>query len=493
MTIDELAKAKANSIPNSKLVKYYEAALPQYHMEVVLTLLKTKKLSVLQEFILKFLNAGEDDITSIRTFLGVNSSVINNAISELNKSNLASVDIFRSKIRITDKGEEALKEAMTNVPEDVEYVIYVDGLLGTIYLDTRKLYSQKDVTIHGLTSVVPAIDRPDLEYLSYEEVKRAVSLFKKNHAFEKDKLEGDLLEISALNKVYVEYKKTSVLVFMNERTNDIELQVYEGNTRNDEYGIALQKLYNSNTKVFEFDSLHEADRTDEHPLTSLLPLEIIESAKEYSNKSNGLEREILSLSSQLKNAKDNNALGNGHHEETDTERIRFLEQKISEMESERKGADRVLSTYDHRPLLIDALKNAKHSVVIISPWIKSSGVNNHIINLIENALQKKTKVIIGYGISEKEDNDQWILRRLHDIKKRNYGDKLYLIKLNNTHEKVLIKDNEFMVITSFNWLSFKGDPKKGFRQETGYYTESKEAISQMKSNLSQPQRLGIEI
>ena len=28
------------------------------------------------------------------------------------------------------------------------------------------------------------------------------------------------------------------------------------------------------------------------------------------------------------------------------------------------------------------------------------------------------------------------------------------------------------------------DPNKGFRQETGYYTESKEAINQMKANLS---------
>ena len=76
------------------------------------------------------------------------------------------------------------------------------------------------------------------------------------------------------------------------------------------------------------------------------------------------------------------------------------------------------------------------------------------------------------------------MQRLTDIQKKKYGDKLLLVKLSNTHEKVLIKDNEYMVITSFNWLSFKGDPNKGFRQETGYYTESKEAINQMKANLS---------
>lgn len=123
-------------------------------------------------------------------------------------------------------------------------------------------------------------------------------------------------------------------------------------------------------------------------------------------------------------------------------------------------------------------------VVIVSPWIKSGGLNNEILGRIERALRRNTQIIIGYGISEKEDSDKWILQRLSDIKSKPYGKYLYLIKLSNTHEKVLIKDNEYMVITSFNWLSFKGDPNKGFRQETGYYTESKEAIKQMKENLS---------
>ena len=118
-------------------------------------------------------------------------------------------------------------------------------------------------------------------------------------------------------------------------------------------------------------------------------------------------------------------------------------------------------------------------------------MNNEVLGRIERALKRNTQVIIGYGISKKEDSDKWILQRLTDIQKKKYGNKLLLVRLSNTHEKVLIKDNEYMVITSFNWLSFKGDPNKGFRQETGYYTESKEAIKQMKANLSN--RMNIKI
>ena len=159
------------------------------------------------------------------------------------------------------------------------------------------------------------------------------------------------------------------------------------------------------------------------------------------------------------------------------------------MKNERKSADRVLSTYDHRPLLLDALNNAKNTVVIVSPWIKSGGLDDEILGCIERAVQRKTRVFIGYGISKKEDSDKRILRKLSNIQNKQYGNNLYLVRLGNTHEKVLIKDNEYMVITSFNWLSFKGDPNRGFRQERGIYTEYKDAIKQMKEELSNSMKI----
>ncbi|MBU4439646.1 MAG: MarR family transcriptional regulator, partial [Firmicutes bacterium] len=72
----------------STLVKYYEAGIPQWHMETVLTMLKPKKLSVLQEFILKFVSAGIDDISDICRFLGINASAVNNAVALLQKASL---------------------------------------------------------------------------------------------------------------------------------------------------------------------------------------------------------------------------------------------------------------------------------------------------------------------------------------------------------------------------------------------------------------------
>lgn len=489
MTIEELAKKQETSVPNSTLVKYYEAGIPQWHIEAILTMLKQKKLSVLQEFILKFISSGIDDVSNICKFLGVNKSAVNNAVAILQKNNLITVDIFNLKLKLTDKGENALKEATTIVPEDIEYALYVDGLIGNVYLDTRNLYTSKELRRFEIKPINTIVEKPTLDTLVYEEVKRAINLFKRTHAYEKDKLEGDLQEVSRVTKAYVEYKKVYVLVFLNNKSEDIEFQVYDGTTRNDDYSIALQKQYNNNTHILDFDSIEATDREVDSSLISVLPQEIIESAKSFSYKDSTLKREISNLTTQLEEIKDNS--DEEEKKESATERIRFLEKKIAEMRDESKRADRILSTYEHRPLLLDALDNAQNTVVIVSPWIKSSGLNGEILSRIERALQRKVQVFIGYGISKREDNDKRILRSLEDIHNRQFGKRLHLIRLNNTHEKVLIKDDEYMVITSFNWLSFKGDPKKGFRQETGYYTESKDAIKQLKDNLSN--RMNIKI
>jgi phosphatidylserine/phosphatidylglycerophosphate/cardiolipin synthase-like enzyme len=45
--------------------------------------------------------------------------------------------------------------------------------------------------------------------------------------------------------------------------------------------------------------------------------------------------------------------------------------------------------------------------------------------------------------------------------------RLDIVEHGNTHEKVLIVDHEFMVVTSFNWLSFRGE--WGQRDEAGIY------------------------
>lgn len=226
---------------------------------------------------------------------------------------------------------------------------------------------------------------------------------------------------------------------------------------------------------------------------SIIPDDVKDEAKAYTHRSMEIDKELTQLQTQLNAYQEQSSEEESIETNDAAEEIAELKKRIEEMEEERISANRVLSTYDHRPLLIRALNEVQNTVVIISPWIKKGGLNNEILRLIEKTVRDGKRVIIGYGISEEEDSDKYIIDRLKEIATKKYRGKLELKALNNTHEKVLLMDNKFLVITSFNWLSFKGDPKRGFRQETGIYTESKESIKAMKENLSQADRLGIQL
>ena len=203
--------------------------------------------------------------------------------------------------------------------------------------------------------------------------------------------------------------------------------------------------------------------------------------RSYTNRAVEIDKEIEQLKSQLSEITNQSE---GSEDENTRFQIHEIQQQIDEREDEREGATKILSTYDHRPLLIKALNEAHNSVIIVSPWIKRGGLNNEILSLIRSAVNRGINITIGYGISQKKDSDKLVLEELNKIAKNKNKGKLQIVALNNTHEKVLIMDNKFLVITSFNWLSFGGDPKRGFRQETGIYTESIESILDMKADLS---------
>jgi hypothetical protein len=65
------------------------------------------------------------------------------------------------------------------------------------------------------------------------------------------------------------------------------------------------------------------------------------------------------------------------------------------------------------------------------------------------------------------------LRKLKD-KYLNFS----FVRFGNTHAKVLIKDHDFAAVTSFNWLSFKGDPNRPLRDEQGTLHQSREKVDQ---------------
>lgn len=492
MTIEELAQKNSNAVAGYDLVKYFEAASPVYKIELRFTMQKKKPLSILQEFILRFLKENVMSTDTICAFLGINPDVVFNAIADLRANDLLTVDIYRENLKLTDKGRKVLDKASVIVPEELSFSVMMDGLTGDVFIDTKRYYKGNELKDNTMVPLKTALNRPSIEDISYEKLNNAIKQYRisngKNSFFE-----GDLLSINEVEKVYTEYKKIYVLVYYNYEKETMELRAFEKSARRQEYETIILRMQNENLHQIDFDKKTVVDELNERPLLNSIPREIIEEAEEFENKKADYQKQIDVLKTQIIdfNEQIDSEVVPEKEKITATQQVKILKKQLEELQNKQESANRILNTYDHRPLFLKALKDAQKQVIIVSPWIKRSGVNNEVLLLIEKALQKKVQVVIGYGISDDQDSDPKILKKLEDMRKKSYGNYLTLISLNNTHEKVLICDNDFLVITSFNWLSFRGDPKFGFRQETGYYTEIKEGIKKMKENLSR--RMGIEL
>ncbi len=128
-------------------------------------------------------------------------------------------------------------------------------------------------------------------------------------------------------------------------------------------------------------------------------------------------------------------------------------------------AVRSVGVHEHPQLLSQALNGAKKRLLIIAPWVKGGVVNTDFIAAIERRLRAGVEVHIGHGYGPDDSgSDEFALRKLKNLAAR--YDKLRVVRLENTHAKILISD-DLWVTTSFNWLSFKGDPNRTYRMEEG--------------------------
>jgi hypothetical protein len=79
---------------------------------------------------------------------------------------------------------------------------------------------------------------------------------------------------------------------------------------------------------------------------------------------------------------------------------------------------------------------------------------------LEELLRRGVEVFIGFGITERGPDDRkarqgdqtlgWLQRKAEQYRN------LHVVRLGDTHAKVLLMDNRFVVVGSFNWMSFGG-------------------------------------
>jgi phosphatidylserine/phosphatidylglycerophosphate/cardiolipin synthase-like enzyme len=130
-------------------------------------------------------------------------------------------------------------------------------------------------------------------------------------------------------------------------------------------------------------------------------------------------------------------------------------------------------------VLEKTLKEATSQILINSPWITQQVIDARFKTHLENALHRQVHVTIIYGMGgdkmSKSDIDPNTEKYFDKLKKR-YPEHMFIKETKGNHAKVVICDDKFMVVTSFNWLSFKGDKSRPLRTEYGTIIKNRKKL-----------------
>ena len=127
----------------------------------------------------------------------------------------------------------------------------------------------------------------------------------------------------------------------------------------------------------------------------------------------------------------------------------LLDYKIGENDITR------IEGIEHKSELTLALSESKNKLIIISGFISDYVVlkNKKFLPMLEDCLSRGVIVYLGYGEKVSYGSAQDYQKAIIQLEKLKVRFTNLLIKKFNNHQKLLIKDSDYMICGSFNWLS----------------------------------------
>lgn len=396
----ELMARFHNYRPGAKLVSIVPAALPVVRVGVTIVAQEKNAVPLLNEFVIRCVQAGLSNAEEIRTVLGMPAGPIQEAIVELVHERLLRASPIDSSLLLTDAGTELARDFLKNQPVEKEIDLSFDRFSWRVAdYEKHDLLTKGEARELGREIIEP-VERRTLrvEDVLPEDVNQLESFSRESSK------RIDILGVSAIRPRKYLYMPTELLIFCNEETSELEILPYIN---------------------FDVSPFHQALATSQG---------LIEKMK-------------IKVATPLADE--------------------FEASALQEVPVGSEISVREIDTFEHNKILEDALLESGKRLLIISPWITRAVVNTTFLSRLERLLRRNVTVHIGYGYGKESDDtrsDKRSVQQLGNLAAR--YEKLTFVRLKNTHSKILVSD-EKVVITSFNWLSFAGDPERTYRMETG--------------------------
>jgi hypothetical protein len=470
MNMEQIA-ARYDSRVGYRLVAYGPVGLPVYRLTTISLCLAKKELDPIEEFVLRGVYAGIGSVGQLSGLLGLETVVIESCLSELIRTECvrvhpAATDSERV-VSLTPKGKDTALQQETIVPIEQSVVFWFDGLTRKprFYL-SESLMKPRDLKEAGIPEIRAFPARPpDLGEIDINDVIEVVRI-------DRGRTESplQLLQISSIERRERVFLDALALAYKADSGGEIQVDFAIDGRLSREHGQAFARA-NGVEKTKLFRGLLERPA---RPLISDLVGEglsrRIEEVARSQNDSKSLQQKARAVRARISKARIDTAEASTPEVAEDAQQEeKESQEELLNLKGELDSLQvRPVAVYEHAALLRDAIENAKERIIIVSPWIRRAVVNMDFIKLLGKALKRGVTIYIGYGLGGDEGDKQSDLEARQELEKlANSSERFILKRTGYSHAKVLIKDCEYFVITSFNWLSFRGDLQRTFREEWG--------------------------
>jgi len=475
--------------PGYQLIDFLQVALPVFVIPIEAIVIAAKPLGLVDEFLLRSINENINTLPDLSGFLGLDEVFVKKRLGELITGDLIGYAPESNGVaiaKVTAKGEEAIKKAMLVQPKRESFVLAIDGITRQPLAVRRdRLLTGVDARAYGLKEIraFPDDKAPEFDELAAMDLTQAVA-----QGVKKDKCIEKVMSLAYIGKRMRRFQEATMLVFRSERGREIHVDFFVDGRPHKQISEAFAK-YDGVKSLHIQEQVEDSVAQTKTEISAVLPefLDAKEtraaaaaraSVQPFVAKVGFIESKIEEKEIAVDEAKS-------HRE------IQELKKQIDALKAERAKVEldlnaivvRHLEVHEHRPLFMRSLDNAKSRLLIVSPWITDRVLNNLRLQKLRALVDRGVEVYVGYGIGEDnnqrpgKDKGEQAIKFLNDLARRkpNFNFK----EFGDTHAKILLVDDKYAVIGSFNWLSFEGDPRKGFREEMSYYVNVKTEIEKL--------------
>lgn len=418
-----LQRRFGDSRPGLQLIAAEDAAIPVTVLRADVLAQEKKELPITEEFTLRFVSLGVNSPEEIAAYLGLEAGhVVDATAAQLSENHVRRRDSDGS-LALTPQGVEVARNLAATQPVLRQLPVSFDRLTWSLAdYPERSLLSKKEADDLGMV-ILPATKNARI---GLDDV--TPSGF--NALFKRDRLQ--VLRIHKVSISKHRYLPVKLLVYGDPSRQEVELAVCIDDDLATDHGLALARI----------DAIQSLGIT----LAEAEPRPILDEELE-SQRTEGADAET----SEVAGAPGAEAAEVAVASDPEASGLTSLVRSVS--------------VFEHADLLVLALQSAQSRILIVSPWVRSAVVTTDFIAKVEQRLRAGVQVTIAHGYGDDDSgSDEFALRRLTNLASR--YDTFDLARLKNTHAKILIFDGHW-VSTSFNWLSFRGDPERTYRMEEG--------------------------